>query len=86
MMSGTFPAKHAQVYDKLKPHFNRKYELSTHQGCKLWGNRVIVPQRLSLGGMFLTQELCSPNGTAPKQQEHVPRTMFAEQNFTPPIL
>ena len=27
----------------LLPYQRRRYELSTHDGCVLWGNRVIVP-------------------------------------------
>ena len=27
----------------LKPYFNRKHELSTHDGCVLWSSRVVVP-------------------------------------------
>jgi len=31
------------VNDALKPYWNRRFELSTHAGCILWGVRVIVP-------------------------------------------
>ena len=30
---------------KLRPFHNRKRELSVEQGCLLWGNRVIVPEK-----------------------------------------
>lgn len=30
----------------LKPFFNRKSEITLHQGCLLWGIRVIVPTKL----------------------------------------
>ena len=29
--------------DKLKPFVTRKLELSSHDGCLLWGNRVVIP-------------------------------------------
>ena len=29
----------------LQPFYKRKDELSTHNGCILWGNRVVVPAR-----------------------------------------
>ncbi|CAC5380501.1 Uncharacterized protein K02A2.6 [Mytilus coruscus] len=29
--------------DDLRPYFTRKLELSLHDGCLLWGNRVVVP-------------------------------------------
>ena len=32
--------------EELKPYWMRKFELSTQQGCLLWGNRVIVPPSL----------------------------------------
>ena len=28
------------------PYFRRAQELSTHQGCVLWGNRVVIPPKL----------------------------------------
>ena len=31
--------------EKLRPYHNRKRELSVEQGCLLWGNRVIVPEK-----------------------------------------
>ena len=30
----------------LKPFYNRKREITLHQGCLLWGTRVIVPAKL----------------------------------------
>ena len=30
----------------LEPFFNRKLELSVHQGCILWGVRVVLPEKL----------------------------------------
>ena len=30
---------------RLKPYFDRKFELTLEQGCILWGLRVVVPQR-----------------------------------------
>ena len=30
---------------RLKPYFNRRFELSVEQGCLLWGLRVIIPYR-----------------------------------------
>lgn len=34
------------VEDRLKTFFTRRHELVHHQGCLLWGMRVIVPQSL----------------------------------------
>ena len=34
------------VDDQLKPFKNRKMELSLEGGCLLWGNRVVVPEKL----------------------------------------
>ena len=31
---------------KLKPYFVRRNELTIHQGCIMWGIRVVVPQKL----------------------------------------
>lgn len=31
---------------ELKPFYNRRLELSVHQGCILWGGRVIIPLKL----------------------------------------
>ena len=28
---------------QLKPYFNRRTELSLHDGCIMWGSRVVVP-------------------------------------------
>ena len=33
----------AVEYNTLKPYFTRKYELSVHAGCLLWGSRIIIP-------------------------------------------
>nr|XP_039254270.1 uncharacterized protein K02A2.6-like [Styela clava] len=32
--------------DELQPYFNRRHELSVHEGCLLWGNRVVIPPKL----------------------------------------
>ena len=32
--------------EELKPYFTRKHELSTEQGCLLWGTRTIIPNSL----------------------------------------
>ena len=32
-----------QADGELKPYFNRRLELSTHNGCILWGIRVVIP-------------------------------------------
>ena len=29
---------------KLRPYFSRRNELSTHEGCILWGSRVLIPE------------------------------------------
>ena len=43
-MSGT--GGHNNVEDlRLKPFFNRRFELSVEQDCLLWGLRVIIPTR-----------------------------------------
>lgn len=31
---------------ELQPFFNRRNELTTHQGVLLWGNRVVIPSKL----------------------------------------
>ncbi|CAC5381350.1 unnamed protein product [Mytilus coruscus] len=36
-----WPASNAD--DDLRPYFTRKLEFSLHDGCLLWGNRVVVP-------------------------------------------
>ena len=33
--------------DGFQPYWSRRIELSTEGGCLLWGNRVIVPHKLS---------------------------------------
>ena len=33
----------AEVEENLKPYWTRKSELSIHDGCLLWGNRIVVP-------------------------------------------
>lgn len=35
----------AKVDDIFRPFVQRKHEISVHNGCLLWGNRVIVPQK-----------------------------------------
>ena len=34
------------VEDNLKPFYHRKDQLTTDQGCLLWGTRVIIPKVL----------------------------------------
>ena len=29
--------------EELKPYWTRRWELSLHEGCILWGNRVVIP-------------------------------------------
>ena len=36
----------SHVPDELKPYKNRETELSTENGCLMWGVRVVVPQSL----------------------------------------
>ena len=36
----------SEVEVNLKPFHTRKLELSAHQGCVLWGIRVIIPVKL----------------------------------------
>ena len=36
----------AATADNLKPYFQRRHELSTENGCILWGRRVIIPPQL----------------------------------------
>nr|XP_039263171.1 uncharacterized protein K02A2.6-like [Styela clava] len=31
--------------DELQPYFNRRHELSVHEGCLLCGNRVVIPPK-----------------------------------------
>ena len=35
-----------QVDDKYKHFYKRKNELSIEAGCLLWGNRIIIPEKL----------------------------------------
>ncbi len=35
----------AEPDPELRPYFKRRYKLSTHEGCLLWGSRVIIPQQ-----------------------------------------
>lgn len=35
-----------QVEENLKVFFTKRNELSTEQGCVLWGTRVIVPSKI----------------------------------------
>ena len=32
--------------DGEKPHYQRRNELTVHQGCILWGKRVVIPNKL----------------------------------------
>ena len=34
-----------QVSEALKPYWNRRLELSLEEGCIMWGNRVVVPNK-----------------------------------------
>ena len=45
--------------EEIKPYVNRKAELSIHDGCLMWGNRVVVP---SPGRTKLLEQLheCHP--------------------------
>ena len=36
----------ASIPDEYKPYWNRRQELSTEGGCLMWGNRVVIPQKL----------------------------------------
>ena len=42
-MNGWKEGNHDEL---LKPFYNRKSEITLHQGCLLWGIRVIVPAKL----------------------------------------
>ena len=36
----------AEVEDlRLKPYFNRRFELSVEQDCVMWGLRVLIPEK-----------------------------------------
>ena len=39
---GALPA----VDDRFRPYSNRFHELSCHLNCLMWGNRVIIPEKL----------------------------------------
>lgn len=30
--------------EELRPFFSRRNELSAHEGCLLWGSRVVIPE------------------------------------------
>ena len=36
----------SKVDVEYRPYFNRKNELTVAQGCVMWGNRVIIPEKL----------------------------------------
>ena len=38
-----------QVSEALKPYWNRRLELSLEEGCIMWGNRVVVPNKWQKG-------------------------------------
>ena len=40
-MQGGWP-NHVKDED-LRPYWNRRLELTIHNGCLIWGNRVVVP-------------------------------------------
>jgi len=35
-----------QATELIAPYFNRRDELSVHQGCLLWGSRVVIPPQI----------------------------------------
>ena len=43
IMSGVFPS---EADGTVKPFIRRKEELTVHQGCIMWGNRVVIPESL----------------------------------------
>ena len=38
-----WPVSNDEMEEELKPYCRRRYELSSHDGCLLWGSRMIVP-------------------------------------------
>ena len=40
--------------EELKPYWTRRWELSLHEGCILWGNRVVIPTH---GREYVLREL-----------------------------
>ena len=40
-----WPQSMKALPDNLQPYFQRKNELTTDQGCILWGLRVVIPQK-----------------------------------------
>ena len=38
-----------QVSEALKPYWNKRLELSLEEGCIMWGNRVVVPNKWQKG-------------------------------------
>ena len=40
-----WPTNTEEIEPNLKPYFYRKDELSSEQGCILWGSRVIIPEK-----------------------------------------
>ena len=40
-----WPTQENVEVEELRPYTMRRYELSVEEGCLLWGNRVVVPQK-----------------------------------------
>ena len=57
-MLGGWPQK--GVSDALKPFYQRRDQLSTDQGCLLWGTRVVIPD--SLRSRLLKELHCTHPG------------------------
>ena len=41
-----WPSRLTKYQEDIRPYFERQTELSTEQGCVLWGSRIIVPEKL----------------------------------------
>ena len=41
-----WPSRLTKYQEDIRPYFERRTELSTEQGCVLWGSRIIVPEKL----------------------------------------
>ena len=37
--------KEKKTDDRLRSYFSRRNELSTYEGCILWGSRVVIPDQ-----------------------------------------
>ena len=40
-----WPSQENDEAEELRPYTMRRYQLSVEEGCLLWGNRVVVPQK-----------------------------------------